>query len=226
MMRYHLKLAAASLLLVGAGCAGTPPAQQPDANAPAVNSSATNAPTGGEPSGTSDAGTSGTTATAGLKQYNSAPYDFSYPSRYILTDHPMNDEERQSYLDRNLDAPIQNVSLADEQRPKVTAGEGPATLRVIQWNNSQGWLLRQWARKTESYTGFTEKIEAAKTFSEAPFMGYPSLSYEYEGLYGGKARLIALNGTVLHVSADFDTNMGNTNMAAFDTILSTLKIAK
>lgn len=230
MKHSSLSFIAAAVLLVGAGCAKNEP-QAPVTNTPSVNAPATN--TSGSTNGNTNGGdtngnTNGTggTAQTGTKKYNSAPYDFSYPAKYILSDHAMTDAMRKPYLDAGLDAPLQNVSLATVVRPDGFEGEGPATIHVTQWNNANRTPLREWAKKQGSYTGFTAAVDASGKVSTEAFQGKPSLSYEYAGLYGGKARLIDLGGTVLQVSADFDAEQGNTNMAAFDTILSTMTFGK
>jgi len=215
-MKYQpILLIAISVLLVGAGCTPTK-SPSPAANAPSANAPAMTGPKGNTNAAPAQAG-------AGMKLYTSAPYDFSYPKAYTLTDHPMTEAARKPYLDKGLDAPLQLVTLATVTRPPGFTGEGPPSIAVIQWNNAQRTPLLEWAKKQSGYTNFTG---ANKNLSNAQFLGHPSLAYDYDGLYGGKARLIDLDGTVLQISADFDADAGNTNMAAFDTILSTLSLSK
>src|SRR5690606_17458587 len=106
--------------------------------------------------------------------------------------------------DQGLDAPLQFSIFATEVRPPGFVGEGPASVHVIQWGNAQRLPLWEWAKRHGAYTGLTAEVEAGQKYTTETFMGRPSVSYEYDGLYGGKARLIALDGTVLQVSADFD----------------------
>lgn len=233
-MKRHLSLtaAAAALLLVGAGCAQTAPAPAANSPAPSTNSPSAAAPGDGgsqnptpRPGDNTDPNNMPAPSGSGVKNYNSAPYDFQYPEAYSLTNVQMTDAFRKPYLDKGLDAPLQQVTLTTETRPSGKEGEGPATIRVTQWNNAQRTPLREWAKRMGSYTGFTAAVDTSGKVDTAKFTGYPSLAYEYDGLYGGNARLIDLDGTVLQVSADFGADSKNVNAEAFAKILATLKIA-